>query len=80
MQELLRLIEADHDAFQTEGPPESLLKEFVATGDLASCRLTIERLLEAGADQVVLVPNAAAYRSTAAMLEQMRLAAALIEP
>ena len=79
-QKLLRLIEADHDRLHAEGPPESLLGDFVAAGDPASCRLTIERLLEAGADQVVLVPNPAGYRSTAAMLEQMRRAAALVEP
>ena len=79
-QKLLRLIEADHDRLRAEGPPEPLLGEFVAAGDPASCRLTIERLFEAGADQVVLVPNPAGYRSTAAMLEQIRMAAVLVEP
>lgn len=79
-QKLLRAIEADRDGVQTEGPPDSLVGEFVAAGDAASCTATVERLLEAGADQVVLVPNPAGYRTTAAMLEQMRMAAALVSP
>ena len=37
----------------------------------------IDRLLAAGADRVVLVPNPAGFRSTTSMVEQMRTVAPL---
>ena len=57
--------------------PASILGEFVAAGDATSCAATVDRLLEAGADRVILVPNPAGFRSTAAMVEQMRIASKL---
>lgn len=59
--------------------PASLLDEFVAAGDITSCRTMVDRLVEAGADRVVLVPNPAGFRSTPSMVEQIRAAAALQE-
>ena len=56
---------------------EELMGEFVATGDLSSCAATVDRLLEAGADRVILVPNPAGLRSTPDMVAQMRIASAL---
>ena len=38
----------------------------------------IRRLLDAGADRVVLVPNPAGLRITDAMVDQIRAAAALL--
>jgi alkanesulfonate monooxygenase SsuD/methylene tetrahydromethanopterin reductase-like flavin-dependent oxidoreductase (luciferase family) len=57
--------------------PAELLGPFVAAGDTASCAATIRRLLDAGADRVVLVPNPAGYRSTASMVAQIRVGADL---
>ena len=57
--------------------PTDLLHEFMAVGDAASCRAIVEGLLDAGADRVVLVPNPAGLRSTAAMIEQMQAATML---
>lgn len=54
-----------------------MFDEFVAAGDTSRCRAMIDRLLKAGADRVVLVPNPAGFRSTASMVEQIRTAAAL---
>lgn len=76
--DLVAFIEASDEATVAAGPPDELLGEFVAVGDQQSCAATVTRLLEAGADRVVLVPNPAGYRSTASMMEQMRLAAALV--
>jgi hypothetical protein len=58
--------------------PTELLNEFVAVGNAADCSAVVASLLEAGADRVILVPNPAGYRSTAAMVEQMRAAASLL--
>ena len=55
-----------------------LLGRFVAAGDAAACAATIGQLLDAGSDRVVLVPNPASYRSTAAMVEQIRAGADLV--
>jgi 5,10-methylenetetrahydromethanopterin reductase len=55
-----------------------LLGEFAAAGNRTDCATTIGHLLDAGADRVVLVPNAAGQRSTPEMVEQMQLAAQLI--
>ncbi len=62
------------------GPlPESVIGEFMAAGTSADCRRYVERLRDAGADRVVLVPNPAGQRSTEGMLEQIRRAASLLE-
>lgn len=58
--------------------PLRLLRRFVATGSQDDCAASIAGLLDAGADRVVLVPNPAGFRSTAEMLDQMELAAALL--
>ena len=58
-------------------PPE-LLDEFVAAGDASAGARMIRRLLDAGADRVVLVPNPAGLRITDAMVDQIRAAAALL--
>lgn len=76
-QELVAAVESNRDQFFADGPSDKLLGSFVAAGDAASCAESIERLLEAGADRVVLVPNPAGFRSTADMLEQMRTGARL---
>lgn len=75
--ELSALIERKGPSTLAESPPDQLLSEFVAAGNMASCAATIDRLLEAGADRVVLVPNPAGYRSTESMVEQMQSASAL---
>ena len=61
-----------------EAIPLSLLRRFVAAGSPDDCATTVSSLLEAGADRVVLVPNPAGYRSTAAMVDQMVLAQTLL--
>jgi alkanesulfonate monooxygenase SsuD/methylene tetrahydromethanopterin reductase-like flavin-dependent oxidoreductase (luciferase family) len=63
---------------QRGGLPDELMGEFMATGDMTSCAATVDRLLEAGADRVVLVPNPAGYRSTLAMVGQMRTVSVLV--
>jgi alkanesulfonate monooxygenase SsuD/methylene tetrahydromethanopterin reductase-like flavin-dependent oxidoreductase (luciferase family) len=60
------------------GIPDAILSDFVAAGDPASCRDAVESLLAAGADRVILVPNPAGFRSTTAMVEQIRAGAGLI--
>jgi alkanesulfonate monooxygenase SsuD/methylene tetrahydromethanopterin reductase-like flavin-dependent oxidoreductase (luciferase family) len=60
-------------------PPDALLDEFLAAGTVADCTRAVGRLMAAGADGVVLVPNPAGFRSTDAMVEQMRTAARLID-
>jgi alkanesulfonate monooxygenase SsuD/methylene tetrahydromethanopterin reductase-like flavin-dependent oxidoreductase (luciferase family) len=62
-----------------EALPVDLIDEFVAAGDISRCRTLVDRLLEAGADRVVLVPNPAGFRSTPSMVEQMRTAAPLAD-
>jgi len=54
------------------------LGTFAAAGSTESCRTTINRLIEAGADRVVLVPNPAGRHSTTHMVDQMRQASALV--
>lgn len=76
--ELLTWIEARESGTTRPSVPDGLLSEFVAAGDLTSCRTMVDRLLDAGAHRVVLVPNPAGLRPTSAMVEQMRTAAALI--
>lgn len=69
-----------HERGQHREIPDELLDEFVAAGDPDRCLAMINRLLVAGADRVVLVPNPAGFRSTSAMVEQMRIASTLLEP
>jgi alkanesulfonate monooxygenase SsuD/methylene tetrahydromethanopterin reductase-like flavin-dependent oxidoreductase (luciferase family) len=57
--------------------PDEVLDRFAAFGDLAACESMVGRLLDAGADRVVLVPNPEGVRSTEAMVEQMRRAASI---
>jgi alkanesulfonate monooxygenase SsuD/methylene tetrahydromethanopterin reductase-like flavin-dependent oxidoreductase (luciferase family) len=59
------------------GLPDELMGEFMAAGDMTSCAATVDRLLEAGADRVVLVPNPAGFRSIPDMIEQMQTASTL---
>jgi alkanesulfonate monooxygenase SsuD/methylene tetrahydromethanopterin reductase-like flavin-dependent oxidoreductase (luciferase family) len=73
----LLTVAGDEQGGRVEDLPADLLAEFVAAGDSKSCRTAIDRLLEAGADRVVLVPNPAGFRSTASMVEQIRAASAL---
>lgn len=74
--ELKMLLEREPEA-AGKALAADLLDEFVAAGDTPTCRTMIDRLLEAGADRVVLVPNPAGLRSTASMVEQMQTAAPL---
>ena len=76
--ELVKFLEA-RDAEEPADIPVDLLSRFVAAGDTAACAATIQSLLDAGADRVVLVPNPAGFRSTAAMVDQIHAAAGLIE-
>jgi hypothetical protein len=59
------------------GLPAELLDEFVAAGGTHTCKTMVERLLAAGADRVVLVPNPAGRLSTESMITQTRAAARL---
>ena len=60
---------------------DHLLDDFWAAGTLEDCHRTIDRLLEAGADRVVLVPNPGGhYCTTPEMVEQIRVASRLAEP
>jgi 5,10-methylenetetrahydromethanopterin reductase len=61
------------------GLPARVLDEFLAAGDIQMCKTMIDRLLGAGADRVVLVPNPAGLCSTESMVEQMRTAAQLAQ-
>jgi alkanesulfonate monooxygenase SsuD/methylene tetrahydromethanopterin reductase-like flavin-dependent oxidoreductase (luciferase family) len=76
--DLMAFVERGKGEASPEPMPAELLSEFVAAGDAASCRATVDRLLEAGADRVVLVPNPGGLRTTAAMIRQMRAATSLI--
>ncbi len=58
---------------------DDIVARYVAAGNLASCLKAVQDLLKAGADRVVLVPNPAGFRSTPDMVEQMRMAARLID-
>ncbi len=75
--DLLEAIASAQDTRSDRPLPRGLLGAFMAIGDVASCQATVSELLAAGADRVVLVPNPAGVRSTAAMVEQMRAATAL---
>ncbi len=59
--------------------PDEVIGDFLAAGTAADCRAHVQRLLEAGADRVVLVPNPAGQRSLDEMVEQIRRGAALLE-
>jgi 5,10-methylenetetrahydromethanopterin reductase len=73
------LAEAVRERGTDPGPlPETVLAEFMAAGSVADCARSIARLLDAGADRVVLVPNPAGQRSTDAMVEQIRSATSLL--
>jgi len=76
--DLVASLEPGSDA-SGEALPAALIDEFVAAGDLSTSRAMVDRLLEAGADRVVLVPNPAGLRSTVSMVDQMRTAAAIAE-
>jgi alkanesulfonate monooxygenase SsuD/methylene tetrahydromethanopterin reductase-like flavin-dependent oxidoreductase (luciferase family) len=62
----------------SEALPDPLLATFMAAGGLDDGARSIGRLLDAGADRVVLVPNPAGQLTTAAMVEQIRIAANLL--
>ena len=59
--------------------PDEVIGEFTAAGSVADCGRYVERLLDAGADRVVLVPNPAGQRSYEGMLEQIRRGANLLD-
>ncbi|MDJ0954279.1 MAG: LLM class flavin-dependent oxidoreductase [Acidimicrobiia bacterium] len=61
-----------------EAIPLDLLRTFAATGSPEDCAASVQRLLSAGADRVVLVPNPASYRPTSEMVEQIALAQTLL--
>ncbi len=65
-------------AADDEPLPDELIGEFMAAGTVADCSDYVERLLDAGADRVVLVPNPAGQRSYGAMLEQIQRGAKLL--
>lgn len=73
-----RLEAAAARASGDEALPDEIIGEFMAMGSAAECRASIERLFEAGAERVVLVPNPSGQRSVEGMLEQIRRAAALL--
>jgi alkanesulfonate monooxygenase SsuD/methylene tetrahydromethanopterin reductase-like flavin-dependent oxidoreductase (luciferase family) len=75
--DILAAIEQVQHNTSGRGLPIHLLQEFLAVGAATSCHATVNELLDAGADRVVLVPNPAGLRSTAAMLEQMQAATML---
>jgi alkanesulfonate monooxygenase SsuD/methylene tetrahydromethanopterin reductase-like flavin-dependent oxidoreductase (luciferase family) len=58
--------------------PDDVIADFMAAGSVADCRRFVERLLDAGADRVVLVPNPAGQRPLEAMVEQIRRGAELL--
>jgi alkanesulfonate monooxygenase SsuD/methylene tetrahydromethanopterin reductase-like flavin-dependent oxidoreductase (luciferase family) len=73
--ELVAWLERGHH----DSVPGEILDEFVAAGDPEQCQTMVSRLLDAGADRVVLVPNPAGFRSTSVMVEQIRIASTLLE-
>lgn len=76
--DLSLLVGEEHDK-PWDGHLGEHLDTFAAAGSSESCRATIDRLIEAGADRVVLVPNPAGRLSTAQMANQMRRASALLQ-
>ena len=78
-EELSRLVEPLGGEDLGKKIPLSLLRQVAAVGSADDCAATVARLLEAGADRVVLVPNPAGYRSTAEMIEQIVAAQVLLE-
>jgi alkanesulfonate monooxygenase SsuD/methylene tetrahydromethanopterin reductase-like flavin-dependent oxidoreductase (luciferase family) len=78
--ELARLVWSHGGDATSAGLSDDLLDEFVAAGDPARCRTMVGRLLDAGADRVILVTNPAGIRSTLSMVEQIRLAASHLLP
>jgi alkanesulfonate monooxygenase SsuD/methylene tetrahydromethanopterin reductase-like flavin-dependent oxidoreductase (luciferase family) len=65
-------------ASEDELLPDEVIGEFMAAGSVADVRAYTERLLEAGAERVVLVPNPEGQRSLDGMLEQIRRGADLL--
>lgn len=65
---------ASHD----ELLPDAVIGEFMAAGSALDCARYVERLLDAGADRVVLVPNPAGQRSPDEMVEQIRRGAEML--
>ena len=70
--ELARLVWSRGGEATTADLPDTFLDEFVAAGDPSRCRTMVDRLLDAGADRVILVTNPAGIRSTLSMVEQLR--------
>jgi alkanesulfonate monooxygenase SsuD/methylene tetrahydromethanopterin reductase-like flavin-dependent oxidoreductase (luciferase family) len=66
-------------ASDDETLPDEVIGEFMAAGSSADCRDYVERLLDAGAERVVLVPNPSGQRSPEGMLEQIRRGANLLD-
>jgi alkanesulfonate monooxygenase SsuD/methylene tetrahydromethanopterin reductase-like flavin-dependent oxidoreductase (luciferase family) len=58
--------------------PDGIIGQFMAAGTVADCRDYVERLLEAGADRVVLVPNPDGQRTWEEMVVQIRRGADLL--
>ena len=77
--ELTALVDTEGKDALRDGPPDHLLGAFAAAGTTTQCAETVQGLLDAGAERVVLGPNPAGMRTTATMVEQIRLGARLIE-
>jgi alkanesulfonate monooxygenase SsuD/methylene tetrahydromethanopterin reductase-like flavin-dependent oxidoreductase (luciferase family) len=73
-----RRLDAAIGAARDSALPDDLIGEFMAAGSLADCGRFVGRLLDAGADRVVLVPNPAGKRTCGGMLEQIRRGADLL--
>ena len=58
--------------------PDEVIGEFMAAGSNDDCRGYVERLFDAGAERVVLVPNPSGQHSLEGMLEQIRRGANLL--
>ena len=58
--------------------PDEVVDEFIAAGTIADGARHVERLLDAGAERVVLVPNPDGRRSHEDMLQQIRRGANLL--
>jgi len=74
-----RRLDAAVDAVAGGVLPDEVIGDFMAAGSTADCAHFVQRLLDAGADRVVLVPNPAGQRSTDAMVEQVRRGAKLLD-
>ena len=74
-----RRLDAAVDAVAGGVLPDEVIGDFMAAGSTADCAYFVQRLLDAGADRVVLVPNPAGQRSTDAMVEQVRRGAKLLD-